>query len=494
MSLSVSNIIRVTILSALRGLAEINTSMLGLITDEAPIPGDFGNYRAYKDPNGIADDFGSNSETYRLAVKVFSQKPNILTGGGSLLVIPRLQSAPATQATLIGSSLVDFSQLTADDYAINLNVDGGGAADLAIGELDLTDLSTIESSLNSTAVQAAGATFTLSGEISAAKVTLKSDSTGATSSLTISTLVGSGTDIATLLGLSGSSTGAAAGLETIKDCILRTVNFIPYFGLIYNEKMSDANLTEVANLVQALDILQFVGSNLQADIAGIFTTILNSGLTQTRCLYYSNSENDSLDFAAGYASRGLSVNFSGTNTMLTMHLKEITGLVSDPVFSTTSAQTRYDELKAAGVDCYADFGVPGVACFGLNKYFDEIYIELAFKLQIRVSGFNFLKQDPFKIPQTEKGVTGLKGAYRKICQKFVTNGSFAPGTWIGSTFFGDPEDHVRNIEEFGYWIYSLPVSQQSANDRGARIAPSVQIACKSAGAIHSSDVLVYIER
>jgi hypothetical protein len=494
MSLSLSNVIRVTILSALRGLPEVNTSMLGLITDEVPIPTDFGTFRAYKDPGGVATDFGTNSETYRIAVKVFSQTPNILTGGGSLLVIPRLQSAPATQATIVGTLLVDFTQLTSDDYSINLDIDGGGASDIAIGELDLTDLSTIEASLNSTAIQTAGVSFSLSGEISKAKVTLKSDATGATSGLVVGSLAGTGTDIAPLLGLSGTASGADAGIETIKDCILRTINYVPYFGLCYNEKMSDANLTEVANLIQAYDILQFVGSNLQADIAGIFTTLLNSGLTKTRMLYYSNSENDALDFSAGYASRGLSVNFSGTNTSLTMNLKEITGLPSDPEFETTSAQTRYDELKLAGVDCYSNFGVEGVSSFGVNKYFDEIYIELAFKLQLQIAGFNYLKQTPFKIPQTQDGVEGLKGAYRKVCQRFVTNGSYAPGTWLGSVFFGNPEDHIRNIAEFGYWIYSLPISEQSSTDRSARIAPLIQIACKSSGAIHSSDALVYIER
>jgi hypothetical protein len=119
---------------------------------------------------------------------------------------------------------------------------------------------------------------------------------------------------------------------------------------------------------------------------------------------------------------------------------------------------------------------------------------LALKLRLQVAGFNFLKGTPFKEPQTEDGVSGLKGAYRKVLLQFVENGSFAPGAWLGSVFFGDPGDHVRNIQEFGYWIYSIPIGQQSQTDRDARIAPLIQIACKSAGAIHSSDVLVFIER
>lgn len=494
MSLSITNVIRIAILTALRGLAEVNTSMIGFITDEAPIPNDFGIYRGYKEPNGIAADFGTNSETYRIGLMIFNQTPNLLNGNGTLLIIPRDQTAAATAATLQSLGLIDFTQLTADDYYINLNVDGGGASDLLIGELDTTDLSTIEASLNSTAVQAAGATFSLSGEITAAKVTLKSDTAGATSALAVGTSVATGTNIAPLIQISGSATGAATGVERIKDAILRTVNNVPYFALIYNEKMTDALLTETAALVQSYDIMQIVASNLSADIVGIFKTLTDAGYTHSRFLYYSNSENDALDFAAGYVSRGLSVNFSGTNTMLTLDLKEVVGLVADPEFGTSGGQTRYDECKANGVDCYADYGIAGIASFGVNKFFDEMYIELALKLKLQVAGFNFLRRNPFKAPQTETGVDGLKAAYRKVLQQFVTNGSFAEGAWNSPVYFGNPDDHIRNIAEFGYWIYSIPVNQQSQIDREARIAPLIQMACKSSGAIHSSDVTVFVER
>jgi hypothetical protein len=51
---------------------------------------------------------------------------------------------------------------------------------------------------------------------------------------------------------------------------------------------------------------------------------------------------------------------------------------------------------------------------------------------------------------------------------------------------------LRNIEEVGYYIYSLPVNQQAQTEREERKAPLIQIALKEAGAIHSSNVLVYI--
>ena len=52
----------------------------------------------------------------------------------------------------------------------------------------------------------------------------------------------------------------------------------------------------------------------------------------------------------------------------------------------------------------------------------------------------------------------------------------------------------RNIQEKGYYIYSLPVSQQSQTDREARKAPVVQIAIKLSGAFHFSEVIITVER
>ena len=91
-------------------------------------------------------------------------------------------------------------------------------------------------------------------------------------------------------------------------------------------------------------------------------------------------------------------------------------------------------------------------------------------------------------------MTGLKNAYRQVCEQFVRNGAIAPGTWNTAIPFGDPEDFKRNIEETGIYIYSIPISQQSQSDRETRKAPLVQIAVKCSGAIHFSDVQVTIER
>lgn len=489
-NISLDNVIRVTLLSALRGIAALNTSALALFTDEEPIPSDYGTYRVYLNANGVADDWGTSSGAYAYALAIFGQTPNLISGKGFLVIIPRNQSAAAQPAVLSGTTNINMLGLTATDYNINVDVDGVGASDVLIGTIDLTSVATAETSLNSTAVTAAGLEFSISGDLANARITLSTTADGATKSIELGSAA-TGTDITPLLQLPSSLevTGSDAGVERVKDAILRTNGNVEYFGIILNEKLSDANLTETAALVQTLDKLLLVGSNLSADITGIFTTLLNSGYTHTRALYYGVSEVEALKFTAGYAGRALSVDFEGVRTAQTMHLKDIVGFVPD----STLNQTLIDSCARAGVDVYADFGVPKVFTSGANQYFDFIYMSLAFKINIQTAGFNYLARTNTRIPQTEEGMNGLKNAYRNVCEAFIDNGSFAPGAWNDSTTFGAPEDHIRNIADVGYYVYSTPIVEQSQASREARVAPVVQIAGKSAGAIHSSDVTVLIE-
>jgi hypothetical protein len=498
MALSLTNVITVTLLSALSGLANANTSILALFTAEIPVDSDYGDYGVYYEASSVKNDFGSSSVTYKLAEMVFGQSPNILSGGGYLVIIPLKQNASAAAATILGDAPVDLTKLTATDYKLKAAVDGGTASEITIGELDLTSLATAESSLNSYALETAGLEFSLTGELGAAYVTLKSSTTGASSDITLSAST-TGTDIAKKLGISGkSATGAAAGVERVKDAVLRTYGSIDYFAAICSAKQTDANLLELAETIQTLDKLLIVGSNLSADFtisSGVFAEITTKGCTHTRCLYHSVSADNALQFAAGYAGRGLCINFDGTNTVHTMHLKDITGLDED----TGLTQTLLTQAKNNGVDCYASLGTAGssvqkVFTSGANGWFDYIYTSLAFKLRLITAGFNALATTNTKLPQTEEGMNMLKKAYRGVCDTFVANGTFAPGTWNSSTTFGTPEDHIRNISDVGYYVYSDPISSQTQAVRETRKAPSVYIAAKSAGAIHSSDVAVYIEQ
>jgi hypothetical protein len=487
--IAIDRVVSVSLSQNLQGLANANTSALALLTTDVPISPSYGAFGIYYGPAQVAADWGSNSSAYRIAENVFSQAPSILSAGGFLVIIPRNPSAPASAATLLGAGPVDLTQLTATDYKINEGTSSSTETDLAIGALNLTSLATAQASLNSTAVTAAGLVFSLSGSLTAAFITLKTTATGATAHLNIGTTA-SGTDIAPLLGLSGSAVGVASGTESLKDCILRTYQATWYFGIVADVIPTDAELPGLAAIVQSLDKILFYGEHDTAKVNGIMATLTGSGYTNTRGLLYTTSDNDAMDFAAAYASRALSVDFTGDATVITMHLKTLTGFTGDPGLT----ETIVTAAQNAGVDVYVNFGTAAGSVFtsGANEFFDQVYVGLALKFAIKVAGFNFLSGTSTKIPQTEIGMNGLKAAYRKVMKAFVTNGAFAPGAWNGTTF-GDPEDFIRNIGDVGFYIFSSPIANQSQAVRATRAAPLVQIAAKSAGAIHSSNVQVFIE-
>lgn len=490
--LDISNVIRVTVTTPLRGLPSVNTSALALITDDVPVVPNYGDYRVYRNPTGPGLDFGTNSNTARIANVVFGQTPNIITGGGFLIIIPRDASAAAAPATILSSGVVDFTQLAETDYEINLDVGAGPAADVTIGSIDATSLATIQSSLNSTEITAAGIEFLVSGQTSAANVTMRTTATGASASVDVGT-ASTGTDIAGLIKISGSATGADAGVERVKDAILRTITAAAPFGIILDEKPADAEILEIAAVLQARNVLGFIASNLAADYTattGVFDQIRTRGFTQTRCLFHGQDLDTAIDFAAAYASRGMSTNFAAAGTASTMHLKDLTGIPAD----TTIDETQKTNAGNAGVDIIANFGVPKVFTSGLNRFFDSVYHLLVTKVRLQIAYFNFLGQTSTKIPQTEAGLSAAKTVIRGELRDLVTAGVFASGRWNSAETIGNPEDHRRNIAEQGFYIFSQPVADQLQSQRAARIAPPIQVAAKESGAIHSADVIISIEQ
>ncbi len=496
MSVSLDNVVRVSVTGPSRGLSSVNTSALAIITHEQTPNQNYGAGKVYLDAQGVAQDFGSNSETYKLANAVFSQSSNVLKGGGHVVVIPRLAAVGASQATILSADNVDLTTLSAEDYVIRAWVDAAasGAQDLTIGKIDRSDIGTVTASLNAQVVQAAGFSFSITGEMTSASIKVSSDSAGVNSRISVAPAGIDGSDLAGALKLEAripaeglEAHGADAGLERIKDTILRTVGKVPYFGVVYTQKMaSDAELLETADTVQSLNIIQFVASSLPEDVSGVFKSVKESGHTKTRCLFYS-TEGSEFVFAAGYASILLSMDFHTAGSALTMNLKDFVGLTADEGID----DDFLTKARETGVDVLADIGISKVLSHGGNQYADQVYSRLALKVDLQIAGINYLAQTNTKIPQTEEGMTGLKGAYRRVLGRYVSAGVFAPGEWTDSTTFGaSPDDHRRNIAERGYFIYSLPVAQQATSRREGRVAPVVRIAAKEAGAIHSSNAVV----
>ena len=474
-------------LSALpQGIAEFNTNNIAIFTNE---PAGFSElYRAYITPVSVATDFGSNSLTNKMANALFAPVPNFRTGNGMLYIFP-FDGVDATSGSFItddiSANLTNFQSLS--NGVLSITIDG--TTSLVTG-LDFTSAQTMEDVVTILKNKNLDVDITLN----AGAIEFTSRRTGTTSSVTIGVV--SENDVvdissATYLDVSNgnATTGSDASGTTLAEAVASALQQVYFGGVLTTQITDDTTRLANATAIQALDCVYYDNLKSMTDIAGIGASIKSAGLGKTRTLAYSQA--DGKVAISSYCSIAKSVNYKGSNTAKTMNLKTLSGVVGDSGLSDTYVLSA----KTNGVDIYGNTGgISVVYSNDNNGYTDDIENQLWLKKALEVAGFNYLRQTNTKIPQTEAGMTGLKNAYAQVCEQAIRNGVVGAGHWNTSVPFGDPEDFMRNIEEKGYYIYSIPVAQQSQTDREARKAPVIQIAMKFSGAIHSSDVIVTIER
>lgn len=381
----ISNVINTSISQAPAGLEGYNVNSFLYLSAVQPVSKwNTETYRIYKAATDVGKDFGTDSSTYKDAVMIFSQKPNLLAGNGYLVIAP-------------------------------LIVTGESPSEV---------------------------------------------------------------------------------VESLSDALNRVKAQIYFGGWMTNKKAEAEEVIAAAQLSETLESIYLLGSGDAADFTaetGLFDKVSKLSLSRTKLLYYGDST-ENLDnmrgFVSAYAGRGFSVNFAAQNSTITMNLKDLVGVSPD----STVTEAIYQNAEQLGVDMYVAYnGLPKIVSNGNPLYFDDIYNRLWFELTMRVELFNALATTSTKIPQTETGMNNLKSAARAVCQRGVYNGFMAPGTWNGTDTFGDQDDFYRNIEDFGFYVYSAPVSQQSQSERETRVAPVVQVACKQAGAIHKMNLIINFE-
>ena len=473
--ISISNVIEVSVQEPGAGLGSYNTSNLGLLTREQPGSPFTSGFKIYLEPSEVEDDFGTDSLTYAMALKVFSQNPNIKAGGGYLVVMPMTPGTIAVQN-------VDPSA-TPDEGSFKLNWGGNVTAALGFGATAAQVQAALRALPGLEYVTVTGSMAT-SFDVNFIGVN------GVVALVTVSDNTLEASNVGVTFTIATTTPGVAG--ETMAAAITRTKAIVQYFGVMCAELAVEAELTAAAAVLQALPTkIGFFVSNLSSSYAaeGMFDDVAVAGLSHSRCLYYGSTIKQALEFMASYASNGLSTNFSGTNTTRTMQLKDMIGMLPDP----TIDQNGVTACKAAGVDIYASVqGIPKLLTSGANKFFDQVYNLAWFVGALEVAYFNLLAQVSTKIPQTEQGMDQVKGSLGTVCEQAITNQYGSPGVWTSPVTFGSLEKFHENIRQRGYYIYSAPIGSQLPADRADRKAPIVQIALKEAGAIHSGSVIVNI--
>lgn len=480
-NISPSNVITVSLLSTPQGIAVPNINTVALISSEAPVWAGSQDYAIYKDPTTVAQDFGSSSKAALIAAAFFAQSPNPIQTQGYLAIIPRLLNQVVKANIQIQD--INYQAVTGGTAGNSITIaytTGGTAGSEAVSVIG-----------NAISVQIA------SGVSTAQQIINAVNAYAPAAALVVAAVYGVATNKQTApVSPTNLAGGSASATEPVHDAMIRTISEVNYFGVLV-DFIPTAPFTTLPAYVQGQDMMLFVASNSKSDMgpSGLLGILAARDQNQCRGLYYNDgTAQDTINFAAAYAARGLSTNFAGSLTASTMNMKQLVGFVPDA----TLTQTDLNTALANGIDVYPPFGFQGLVpsgnlyTSGANGYFDQIYNQFWLKFALQVAGFNYLAQTTTKIPQTETGMDGLKNAYRQVLSQGVANGMMAPGIWTSPVVFGNPTTLAQAVASIGYYVYSLPVSQQLQADREAREAPLVQIAAKMAGAIHSSSVIVQI--
>lgn len=486
-----SYVINVSLSTTPQGLADFNTNSIAIFSNEPlQIPA---LYTVCYSPQDAIAAAGSNSLTAKMATALFTPVPNFRTGLGVLYIFP-FKGVNATAGRLttadISANIANFKEVT--NGAANFTIDG---TTTLIQGLDFSAVKTLADIAQ--VIQDQNPDMDVKVDETGKMLVFTSRNVGEESAITISTAIGEGiTDLfgSTLLNGEGatSTTGTNTSGQTLAEAVMAAEEQVFFGGILTTQYADNATVLANAQVIQALDKVYFEVTQSHHNISILGQNIQAAGLGKTRLNSYAMGKDAAKVEIATYATIAMSVNYNGTATANTMNLKTLTGVLPDRFLNSTflnAAQTY-------GVDLYGNLGGLSVVLSNNNNgYTDDIVNQVWLKKKLEVNGFNYLRQTNTKIPQTEQGMTGLKNAYAQVCEMGVNNGVIGDGLeWNSAIPFGDPEDFKRNIREYGYYIYSLPIAMQSQAERESRKAPLVQIAIKFAGAIHSSDVLVNIER
>ena len=465
-----------------------------LILGDSAVIGPSERLRVYTTLEAVAQDFGVTAPEYYGASLYFGQSPR-----PQQLIIGRwlASSVPAqlTGAVLTAAqqSLADWTAIT--DGELNITIDG---TDINLTALDfsavtnLNGIATIVSTALNTALAGTscvwtGSQFIIYGASAGAAGTISYAADTADSNLASQMGLTSGTAVSAENGADAETPAAAAAAFANLSG--------DWYGLTFcaSTAISDDAHLAVAAFVEGAGKARRYGITIQntAAISAAVDTDLGSrlkaaGYRRTSWIY---STHNAYAICSMFG-RAFSVNFSGNRTAITLMYKQLPGVIYEEL---TETQAQALESKNGNVFVLYDNDT-AILQYGVNadgSYFDELHGADWLADAIQVALYNLLYQSQTKIPQTDEGTAMLVNAAQRVLDQAVQNGFAAPGIWqadgFGTLQRGDRLDS-------GYYVYMPSVDDQDQADREARMAPPMQIAVKLAGAIHTADVIISINR
>lgn len=495
MTASLNNVITATLLPEGRSLARDNMNVVAVMTSQLGKLSTANRYETYAGIEQVGTDFGTSSDVYQHATAFFGTTPNAVNASG-LFVVGFWRGADedtvATAGVLTGAQVNEVDLIgelqKVSDGSFNITVDGGTEQNItAIDFRTVIDTDDVLALLNT---EITGATVTYEN----LSFVITSDTTGASSEVTLLSSNGTGTFVGEVLNLA-TGTGAVTvdGVdsgtltdETKVEAVTALKSLVNFKGFVFVDKPLGAEAKALAQWCQANSVLSYdvfdQPSNLEIDVTNPVWDIKLSGLSNYRCLY---SKLGNRRFATAYMARNHTVNFNAENSALTMNLKEL------PVSAEAYTQTEITKAQNVGLDIYTTFKrVPKILTSGANDFVDNRYNLIAFIDAVQTDMFNLLGTTSTKIPQTRRGVNQIVDQAEKTTRGFVRAGVFGAGGWSSPDSFGEIDTFKRNIREFGFYWLAGSLADQVQSERVARKSPVLQGAVKNQGAVHKVDIVI----
>ena len=199
--------------------------------------------------------------------------------------------------------------------------------------------------------------------------------------------------------------------------------------------------------------------------------------------------------AAAWMGRANGLNSGTANSMFTMAYKSAVGITTD---SLTEAQVEYvcGSRTTTGnngnvyVTRAEDYDLLQQGYMADGTSFDEIMGLDMLENDIVLNVMDLLAQSR-KVPQTEAGVASIINVINQACDKHVRSGFIAPGQWNGAQCL---ELMTGDYLDAGYLVQAESIDSQPQADRDKRIAPTIYVCVKLAGAIEFVVIEVNINR
>lgn len=292
-------------------------------------------------------------------------------------------------------------------------------------------------------------------------------------------------------------TGEAGEVETLLEAVNALMDYNAWYGLHLAvpeaDYPDDATIITVSAAIEASTVSRIFG--ITTDEATILdaatTTDLASKLkaakySQTFIQYSTSSRYAALSAFA----RAFTVDFTGSNTTITLKFKQEPGITYE-----TLGTSQANNLEAKNCNVYVyyenDTAILEQGVMSNGDFFDERHGLDWLQNAVQTADFNTLYTSTTKIPQTDAGTTTRIANIELVLDKAVQNGLFAPGKWTGGPM---GQLNTGDMLTKGYYTWAENVDDQLQVDREARKGVPIQVAGKLAGAVHYGSVAITVVR